>query len=502
MDTNILTLKTSEFARELEWVARFIERKTTIPILQNVMLQKSGEAITLTGTDLETAGISQIQADNGAAEFALTMPVQQLLKYIKRIEESVVRLRVRHTYTSHWGRPVTMTPFAIVLEHGDDGVVSIPITTIDSYPELPARPAPAYEIGGLDTALPRAVVSIAKDESRFTLNGALLEVGDSARMISTDGHRLSVVDLETITEFRDAPADFKALVPKSALLELSRLGDSAIVCRNEHHVFFKAGHRTIVSRVLSGNFPDWQRVMPAEWNFSFDVPTQPTRKVVDRVSVFADERSRALAVTLNGALTLEASTHDAGSARGQVSITGPKLATPYRSGVSATYLSDFLKSAGDQMQWKVNRASTAGMLEAPGWRYVLMPMRLDPSSDPVAAVCCANCGADVLDALNRDACCDGTPRVAPAIIHAHDCICRDCASARVKVKRAARVRNPRCEPTPKPAPKPARPAVQAIDDKAMRRKLAQKERDKIRYAAIKAARVAARQEVASASACA
>ena len=409
-ETNRITVDTKAFTRELEWCARFIERKASIPVLTNVLFQKRGDLLHLTGTDLEIGGITSVEVSGEGPDFELTVPVHLLVKYLKKIDERAVSLLPDIAWTPLCEGPhpedckddacrcdlkQEIISVALRLKHGDDGSMNVGGLPASQYPELPSRPLATCELTGLESAIPRALISISNDESRFTLNGALLVVkGHQARLISTDGHRLSAVDLKS----HDYAKHIKTLIPRKALSELQRLGDSAFFCADKEHAFFAVGVRVIVARKLTGNFPDYERVLPPGLPYAADVSVAPFRKVLDRVALFADERSHAVMLTVNGALNLSAKTHEQG-AEGKVLIDCVRrldgengydplpngLAYPYAAGFNACYLADFLKAAGvPDVRFLFHKCAAAAEWSAPGWRYILMPMRGMGESDPCA----------------------------------------------------------------------------------------------------------------------
>lgn len=460
-----INVSTKSFTKELEWCARFIERKTTIPILTHVHLRKAGELLYLTATDLEHAATTSVPA-NGP-EFELAVPVEKLLKYLKKVEDRALLLvpDIRYypvkdgphvegcdgTGTEGCCEAPVISSARLTIQHGDESAsVGIDGMSADSFPELPARPLSSIEIGGLETAIPRACIAISQDASRFTLNGALLDIKDStAQFISTDGHRLSVADAKVFDcewRIRNAAEPFRALIPKKALLEVGRLGDSAFLTQNEKHVFFTVGERTITATKLTGNFPDWERVMPNDLKYSVTVQNAALRKVLDRVSLFADERSHCVELSVNGTLTLN-SRRSEQNATGQVPFTGPKFAYPYVSAFNATYLTEFLKTSGAaEFELRFGKSSRPAQLDVEGWHYVLMPMRdvgtandpvVEGESEPVPAVIawleaqaiaqaaelgrhfCAQCQQARLETTEGDLCpaCDKTwERVEPAVV--------------------------------------------------------------------------------------
>lgn len=408
MEQHRYEIPTKAFLSELEWCARFIEKKSTIPVLSNVLFQKRGDFLNITATDLEIGGVTSLEIGAGP-DFEIAAPAGLLIKYLKKVDESTVFLVPEIIMTAPFYGPHPETcgetcdcnlkpqtlSVTLRLEHGADGAMNVPGMEAFQYPTLPSTPPTLLQLGGLKTAIPRAVIAISDEVSRFTLNGALLRVqGNQAHLIATDGHRLSMVELIAYDS-----ADVKALIPRKALTELVRLSDGAFFSQDDKHAFFAVGARTIVSRKLTGNFPDYERVMPKDLAYATDVSVAPLRKVLDRVALFADERSHAVLFSVNGSMAVSADSCGRGAASGKVPIDCIRrldsengydvltsgLAYPYGAGFNAEYVAEFLKSADvPDVRFHFNKCAHAAEWTAPGWRYVLMPMRMDGGSDPCA----------------------------------------------------------------------------------------------------------------------
>ena len=397
-------VNTKRFVRELEWANRFVERRSTIPILQNVKLSLSAGELRLEGTDLDLAGFTSVEysGTTNAEDFALTVPAAQLLKYLKKVEESSLALTavVEHSFPARPkdAKPGDPDPDPIVskceltVQHNADEL-TVTGMSAESFPELPKAPAAIAEISGLETAVPRVAVSISDEKSRFTLNGALL---DQDRLISTDGHRLSVCPVRI-----DAPnkTKTKALIPKAALLEVARLGDSALFSQNDAHVFFSVGNRTVLARKLTGSFPDYERAMPKNPDGGFTANRETLLKAVERLLTVADEQSHCakFMLTEKGLVISTGGEYSDGKAQAKPAvsdITLPMLspvvepdaykpdltpiATPYTAGFNLEYVRDFLKTAkAETVRFRCCHGATkAAQWEVDGWLYVLMPMRI------------------------------------------------------------------------------------------------------------------------------
>src|SRR6478609_827973 len=174
----------------------------------------------------------------------------------------------------------------------------------DSFPGLPQMPEPIAEIPvkTLSSMIARTAFAISMEESRFTLNGALLVMRpEGLTMVATDGHRLAFMQA-TAAESGQVDQQFRALVPKKAMVELTKLADDAgpdakiIFAGDENHLFFQIGHRQLSSRKLTGNFPDYERVLPKDHSHTATLSKNEMRGAIERVAQFADERSRAIRV--------------------------------------------------------------------------------------------------------------------------------------------------------------------------------------------------------------
>ena len=259
----------------------------------------------------------------------------------------------------------------------------------DSFPELPEMPEVLAEIpiGMLVGLISKTIFAISAEESRFTLNGALLVLRPGKlTMVATDGHRLALCEHEM-----EAGADVqphRALLPKKAMTELVKLAQEldpefkVEFSGNENHLFFRAGERLLLSRKLTGNFPDYERVLPGEQPHQVSLARDEFRSTIDRVSQFSDERSHAIRVQfIPGEMRLHSSLSDTGETEENLPIEyeGPKVEV----GFNAQYIGDFLRAVGGpNVLLGFKDAASAGELRPSGdsekatYRYVVMPMRL------------------------------------------------------------------------------------------------------------------------------
>jgi DNA polymerase-3 subunit beta len=258
-----------------------------------------------------------------------------------------------------------------------------------NFPSLPAFPtAGVVKIpsGVLRQMIAKTTFAIANEESRYTLNGALMVLKpESITMVATDGHRLAHIE-RSGEKFEGVSGEMKTLVPKKAMDELKTLLDSADAeviefAKDESTLYFRVGARLLTSRQLTGQFPNYEAVLPKDNNKSVTVGCDDLSAAVQRVAQFADERSRAVRMKLEkGEVKISASSTETGESEDSIetSYDGDTITI----GFNAQYLLDFLKAVGSgSVRLEFKDAQSAGQLR-PGesedykYRYIVMPMRI------------------------------------------------------------------------------------------------------------------------------
>jgi DNA polymerase-3 subunit beta len=369
------TVNKTDLVRELSLSQGVVEKKTTIPILSNVLLEASEDRVTLTATDLEL-GIRCSCAARVKKEGSGTVPARKLLDFVRLLPEGELTMKFME---NHWA--------SITSGRSRTRIAGM---SRESFPELPVMPEPIAEIpvGSLSGMIARTGFAISMEESRFTLNGALLVMRpEGLTMVATDGHRLAFVQ-GSPEKAGQVSKPFRALVPKKAMNELSKLADDAgeegraIVAGDDNHLFFQIGHRLLITRKLTGNFPDYERVLPKDHTLVATLQKDEIRSAIERVAQFADERSRAIRVQFtNGEVRIFSSSVEMGESEESVpsQYEGPDL----EIGFNAQYLLDFLRVIPQgQVAFELKDQKSAGELKPAGenigddYRYVVMPMRI------------------------------------------------------------------------------------------------------------------------------
>ncbi len=175
--------------------------------------------------------------------------------------------------------------------------------TTHRFPSFPSIAATSISLVALRTLISRTIFAISNEESRYTLNGALLILkAESLAMVATDGHRLSFVEKPNET-LEGISGEKRVLIPRKALQELQMLlansdAEKIEFADDEHTLFFRVGHRTLSSRKLTGQFPNFEAVMPRDNTKFAVVRSAELSQAIQRVAQFADERSGAIRMKL------------------------------------------------------------------------------------------------------------------------------------------------------------------------------------------------------------
>src|ERR1700731_2132758 len=367
------TLKRADLLDELTLTQGVVERKTTIPILSNLLFEASGNHVTLTATDLELSIRTSCEAKI-KKEGSGTIPAKKLLELVRLLPEGEIRFKLLE---NHWVQ--------ILADRKTYKMVGM---AKDNFPAIPEFPHPLVTIPAklLSSLIAKTAFAISNEESRYTLNGALLLLKpDTITMVATDGHRLAVA--ETDHKFDGLTREVRPLVPKKALTEVQRLATEAgedgqiEFALDDSHLFFRVGERLLISRMLTGQFPNNEAVCPRENTKHVVIERGELNDAVRRVAQLADQRSQAvkISVTKEG-IEISASSPEYGEAK--ETLEKDYQGEPLAIGFNAQYMLDFLGAAAEgPISLELKDEQSAGQMrplaeEAYRYRYVIMPMRI------------------------------------------------------------------------------------------------------------------------------
>ena len=372
-----LSLRKSDLLPELQLLQGIVERKSTIPILANVLIQAQDGTVELLATDLEVGLRSHCPASI-SEKGSLTLPAKKLYEIVRALPETDIRI----AGSSKGGVKVAADRF-------DSRMQTLPH---EDFPTLPQAG------GAFSAVLGRAVLremvaktqfAITGDDTRYFLNGALFEFKtDVISLIATDGHRLAIVSVEREKvkgEKGESNEEIRAILPRKTLWELSRLlgegEDNVKYERGENHLFFDIGGRVLISRMIDAQFPAYERVIPTNNDKQIQFERDRLTSAIKRVALLSNERSRAVKFQMdNNQVEISSSSPELGEAK-------ELLPVDYAGGsvqicFNAQYVLDFLNVAGtesvtlefkDEMSQAVMKPVGANGCE---YTYVIMPMRV------------------------------------------------------------------------------------------------------------------------------
>jgi DNA polymerase-3 subunit beta len=338
------------------------------------LFEASADKLSLTATDLDLSLRTSCNA-KVKKEGSCTIPARKLYDYVKLLPDADITIKLLE---NHW--------VSIRCGRSNTKMVGMARANFPSLPAFPTAGVVKIPAQVLRAMIAMTNFAISNEESRYTLNGALMVLKpESITMVATDGHRLAHVERPG-EKFEGVSGEMKTLVPKKAMDELKTLLDSTDAetidfAKDESTLFFRIGQRLLTSRQLTGQFPNYEAVLPKEITKSVTVQGDELGSAIARVAQFADERSRAVRLKLEkGELKLSASSTEAGESEDSIEVAynGDALTI----GFNAQYLVEFIKASGaGEIKLEFKDPQSAGQMrpadsEEYKYRYIVMPMRI------------------------------------------------------------------------------------------------------------------------------
>jgi DNA polymerase-3 subunit beta len=377
----------SDLVHELQTVSGVVEKRSTLPILANLLLEAAADGLHVGASDLEVTVRGVAKADV-VKEGSVTLPAGKLHEIARSLPDAEVQFKL-----------LDRNIVGISCERTRYRIPSQPREEFPNFPEVDE--SKGIELPGqlLREMIERVSFAITTEDPRYSLNGALMLLGSGKMvLVATDGHRLAFVSKEL--EFESPGGEIKVIVPRKALAEVSKLAadleedERVVFGQSEKQVFFVVGRHRLTSNLLEGDFPRYENVMPESSDTVIQLPREDFSHAVRRVSLLASERlGRAVRLDLSaGKLELSSKT-EMGEAQESLSVDyeGDGLSI----GFNARYLMEFLSVVGSPSVRLEMNPSRAGDEEGkaveagdkPGqfrpdpegdmdYRYIVMPMHL------------------------------------------------------------------------------------------------------------------------------
>jgi DNA polymerase-3 subunit beta len=246
-----LVVRKTELLRELQLFQGIVERKNTIPILANVLIEAKDDEVRMLATDLEVALRSRCQA-SVAKGGSLTLPAKKLYEIIKALPETDVRIQEDRNGVK------------VAADRFDSRMQTLPREDFPTLPDVSGKARSTLPRAALREMVGKTQFAITGEDTRFFLNGAKLVMKpDSLALVATDGHRLALVEVKHQV---GVDTEIGVIIPKKTLLELGKLvaeDENDVQFEiGENHLFFEVGGRVLISLMIDGQFPAYERVIP------------------------------------------------------------------------------------------------------------------------------------------------------------------------------------------------------------------------------------------------
>ncbi len=356
----------------LQSVSGIVEKRHTLPILSNVLLEKKADLLTLLATDIEIQITTTTSGAAGDGDGAVTVGARKLQDILRSLPDSAdvslslddKRLQVRAGKSRFTLQTLPAEDFPrMALTDGDLKKFSV---TQKQFRQL----------------LAQTQFSMASQDVRYYLNGLLLLIdGNELRAVATDGHRLAYASMPLEGEAESSRQEL--ILPRKTVLELSRLladsDDPLLIELSSNQIRFKFGHINLVSKLIDGKFPDYERVIPATLKNVVALNRAALLQSMVRAAILTNEKFRGVRLVLSaGSMKIMAANAEQEEAQEEIEVdySGDAIDVGFNVG----YLLDVLNNTSvETVEWGFNDANSSALLSIPGnerFKYVVMPMRI------------------------------------------------------------------------------------------------------------------------------
>lgn len=354
----------------LQQVIGAVERKSTSPILGNVLIQSENNKISLTATDLEIELIAYIDISNDQ-EFSTTLPARKFFDICKALPEgSEINFNIESDHVQ------------LISGRSRFTLASLPpkdFQRIDDIKPLLSFSLPQQDLKQL---IDKTAFAMAQQDVRYYLNGLLLELSKQGlRIVATDGHRLALSEYHGDLTIN---LDKQIIIPRKGVLELARLLDahsSELISLNvgQNHIRVESDDLIFTSKLIDGKYPDYNRVIPLDGNKIMTVNRAVLKSALQRISILSNEKYRGIRMIFSeNNLLIQANNPDHEEAEEEINVNYTE--SPIEIGFNVTYLLDvFSVLDSEEIQIKLKDSNSSCIIastESEDFRYVVMPMRL------------------------------------------------------------------------------------------------------------------------------
>lgn len=347
----------------------FVEKKQTMPILSNVYIKKQDNQITIIANDMEIQATIFVDSGITGDDLAITLPAKKLQDVLKALPDNEVTLNI--------------TDNKVNVESGRTKFIlqSLPA---DHYPLLRVSEDCIGQFSlsqrNLRELLGKVQYSMAVNDSRIFLNGLLLEVkNNQLHLVATDAHRLSFVSFS----LADTMPDISTIIPRKTILELYRLledvDETVTIKIYQNQVFFETGNKQLITKVIEGKYPDYERVIPLNNDKLSLINREEFLRAVQRVSVIGIDKLRTLALELKpNSLMVSCRNEEQEESRDELGVQYGNDAE-LQLNFNISYVMDVLNNTNaENLQWSFFDNQRSVLVTVPNeidFKYVIMPLR-------------------------------------------------------------------------------------------------------------------------------
>ena len=363
--------KRGVFLATLYWTQGIEERRNTMPILANVLIESTKGNVRLTATDLEVGARGRLEGEV-AQEGSITVNAKKLYEIVREAPEETLRLK---RLENDW----------VEIKSGKSvfKIIGLDAREFPQFPKFEKEKLSTEPAKMMREMIERTIFSVSSDETRYNLNGVLIEESESGRvrMVATDGHRLALIE----RQMGSFGIEKGVILPKKGLNEVKKLlevsedglvsigfkDNMSLIIRDEVELFM---------RLIEGDFPDYSKVIPKDNSQQVKVEKDELLHALRRGSILSSERYKGIKMELReGKMALSANNPDLGEAVEEIDID--YQGKPLTIGFNARYLLEVLGvlETGGEVEFSFKDALSPGLLRKggdDGYLYVIMPMRL------------------------------------------------------------------------------------------------------------------------------
>jgi DNA polymerase-3 subunit beta len=366
-----------ELLTGLQRVQGIVEKRNTMPVLSNILVETKQDGIELVATDLEIGVRGHYKADVQQAG-SVSLSARKLYELLKEVADGEITLA---TQENNWVQ--------IQAGRSQFKIVGMAASEFPALPTIEREGRVAIPGSGLASLIRKTLFAVGDNDARYILNGLLITLHSSdkkvtMKLVGTDGHRLAVAESDlTQSAGTDLPKEIKAIIPRKAAQEMRRLLEEEegepLLGFTKNLVTFQKSGLFLTSRVMEGTYPNYQQVIPKESAKKAVIERTALEGALRRVAVLSKDKTNAVKVILqNGTMTLHTSNPDLGEATEDLpaQYRGESLTT----GFNARYLLDALGVMdGDSVTLEISSPLSPCVIKSdgdPGFLCVVMPMKI------------------------------------------------------------------------------------------------------------------------------